>query len=96
MYALIAIIFQSVQSKFTKFSPHHPHINREEDPPVTFSDSQFIINGVMQTLKYYLRLLENTDKFLDNYSKNVISDGSLKFEHKNYLQKLLTQEALKE
>ena len=48
----------------------------------------------MHSLKYYLRLLENTDKFLDNYIKNVIADPALKFEHKNELQKLLAQKAV--
>ena len=55
---------------------------------------QLIVNGVMHSLKYYLRLLENTDKFLDNYIKNVIADPALKFEHKNELQKLLAQKAM--
>lgn len=55
---------------------------------------QFIINGVLPTLKYYLRLLENADKFLDNYTKNVIADLALKFEHKQELQKLLAEKAV--
>lgn len=50
---------------------------------------QLIINGVMPSLKYYLRLLENTDKFLEKYVKRVLTDPALKFEHKNELKKLL-------
>ena len=68
-------------------------VNAVSHRAATEHGCQFIINGVMHSLDY-LRLLENTDKFLDNYIKNVIADPALKFEHKNELQKLLAQKAV--
>lgn len=43
---------------------------------------QLIVNGIMPTLKYYLRLLTNTFEFIDNYVNLLEEDKSLKFEHK--------------
>ena len=43
---------------------------------------QVIVNGVFETLKYYLRLLENTDEFMKCYLKNLQNNKELDFEHK--------------
>lgn len=43
---------------------------------------QIIINGVFDSLKYYLRLLTNTDEFLEYYTKNLQDNTELDFEHK--------------
>ena len=43
---------------------------------------QVIVNGVFPSLKYYLRLLENTDKFMDRYINNLQENPELDFEHK--------------
>lgn len=43
---------------------------------------QFIINGVLPTIKYYLRLLENTDVFLKNYVKLLSNNTEINYEHK--------------
>lgn len=43
---------------------------------------QVIINGVFDSLKYYLRLLTNTDEFLTLYSKNLQENTELNYEHK--------------
>lgn len=43
---------------------------------------QVIINGVFPTLKYYLRLLENTDLFLDCYVNNIQKHQEINAEHK--------------
>lgn len=43
---------------------------------------QVIVNGIFPTIKYYLRLLENTDKFLEKYLKNIEENDEIKFEHK--------------
>lgn len=43
---------------------------------------QVIINGVFPTLKYYLRLIENTDDFMDRYLYNLENDTEINFEHK--------------
>ncbi len=43
---------------------------------------QIIINGVFPTIKYYLRLLSNTDEFMDNYLKNLQNNTEVKYQHK--------------
>lgn len=43
---------------------------------------QLIVNGIMSTLKYYLRLLRNTDSFIKSYVELVEKDKSIKYEHK--------------
>lgn len=43
---------------------------------------QLVINGVMPTLKYYLRLLDNPNSFIRNYTQLLTTDGNIKFEQK--------------
>lgn len=43
---------------------------------------QIIVNGVFPTLKYYLRLLDNTDIFVEKYVKNLAENTEINFEHK--------------
>ena len=43
---------------------------------------QVIINGVFPTIKYYLRLLENTDKFMERYILNLCNHSEINYEHK--------------
>jgi DNA (cytosine-5)-methyltransferase 1 len=43
---------------------------------------QVIVNGVMPSLNYYLRLLNNTFEFIDKYVNLLENDTALKFEHK--------------
>lgn len=50
---------------------------------------QIILNGVLASIKYYLRLIENLDEFIENYSKLVEIDNELKMEHKIKLNELL-------
>lgn len=44
---------------------------------------QVIVNGVFPTIKYYLRLLENTDNFISNYVDNLSCNTELNLEHKS-------------
>lgn len=44
---------------------------------------QMVINGVMPTLKYYLRLLDNTKLFISYYVDLLETDNAVKFEHKS-------------
>ena len=56
---------------------------------------QIIINGIMPTIKYYLRLLSNTDDFIENYTSNLVSTSELNYEHKvawNSVVKINTKE----
>ena len=43
---------------------------------------QIIVNGILPTIKYYLRLLENTDKFLEKYIENIEKNPEINYEHK--------------
>lgn len=43
---------------------------------------QIIANGIFSTLKYYLRLLDNTDIFIDKYVNNLQENTELNSEHK--------------
>ncbi|VEU74402.1 Cytosine-specific DNA methyltransferase/Type II site-specific deoxyribonuclease [Mycoplasmopsis citelli] len=43
---------------------------------------QVIVNGVLPTLKYYLRMIKNTDKFIKKYLKNLQNNNEINFEHK--------------
>lgn len=54
-------------------------------------NSQFIVNGVLDSLKYYLRLLENPEKFIEHYSRNVQADKAIKFEHKQAWSGILNE-----
>lgn len=44
---------------------------------------QLIINGLIPTLKYYLRLVSNIDDFITQFTLLVTSDPELKIVHKN-------------
>ena len=43
---------------------------------------QVIVNGLASTLKYYLRLLADTDKFIDEHVKLLEEDEELSFDLK--------------
>lgn len=51
---------------------------------------QLIINGVMQTIKYYLRLMPETSTFLNIYTQLLNTDESIKFEHKSKWNDLIS------
>jgi DNA (cytosine-5)-methyltransferase 1 len=52
---------------------------------------QVIVNGIMPTLKYYLRLLTNPFEFIENYVNLLEEDTSLKYEHKERWNKLISE-----
>ena len=43
---------------------------------------QIIVNGLIKTLNYYLRLLTNTNKFLERYINNIENNPEINYEHK--------------
>jgi len=43
---------------------------------------QLVINGVKASLNYYLRLIENPSKFVENYTILLATDNAVMFEHK--------------
>jgi DNA (cytosine-5)-methyltransferase 1 len=48
---------------------------------------QVIVNGLLETLKYYLRLISNPDEFITNYTNNLLIDPVIKLEHKEVWKK---------
>ena len=52
---------------------------------------QLIVNGIMPTIKYYLRLLDKTSEFIENYVNLIEADKSLKFEHKERWNQLIRE-----
>lgn len=51
---------------------------------------QIIVNGIMPTIKYYLRLISSLPDFIDNYRKLVESDTELQKIHKEKLIELFS------
>ena len=52
---------------------------------------QLIVNGILPTLKYYLRLLDDTAMFLVNYTHLLETDTTIKFEHKQTWNRLVSE-----
>ena len=52
---------------------------------------QLVINGIMPTLRYYLRLLNDTGLFINNYVELLASDKAIKFEHKIMWNQLISK-----
>jgi DNA (cytosine-5)-methyltransferase 1 len=50
---------------------------------------QVIANGLMFTIKYYLRMLDNTYEFIECYVNLLENDKSIKFEHKQRWNELI-------
>ena len=49
---------------------------------------QLIVNGLMQTLKYYLRLIGNIEDFIESFTSLVVNDTELKVVHKETWKKI--------
>ena len=43
---------------------------------------QIVVNGIIPSLKYYLRLLSDTTLFVEKYAQLLATDESVKFEHR--------------
>ena len=52
---------------------------------------QIIINGIIPTLKYYMRLISNLEEFLTLYSDMIQNDLELKAIHKRVFNKLVSE-----
>jgi len=50
---------------------------------------QIIINGLLPTIKYYLRLITSLDEFISNYNKLVQNDNEIKKIHKKKWNELI-------
>lgn len=51
---------------------------------------QLIINGVIPSIRYYLRLLTNPGKVIPEYVNLLVSDGAISFEHRDVWNKITT------
>ena len=66
-----------------------PNIQQSIDVIVKEHGCQVIANGLMNSIKYYLRLIEKPERFIETYTKNVINDTELKLEHKEVWKQLI-------
>ena len=51
---------------------------------------QVIVNGVYDTIKYYLRLLKDPAEFIDNYVELMKVDDTIKYQHKAAWNELIS------
>lgn len=98
-------IMQVVKNKVIKWNPQRYYVLsvkgiKEEDNEEIISivkdielkhGCQIIINGLIQTIKYYLRLIINLKDFTNKYSELVDSDTELQVEHKKKWNELITK-----
>lgn len=52
---------------------------------------QIINNGLLPTIKYYLRLISDLGGFVNTYSKAVEEDDELQYVHKEYWNTLIAE-----
>ncbi len=101
-----ANIIRIAKEKIIKYNPNRYYVlsfvgyNDEEletindiiDEVKSEHGCQIVINGVIPTLKYYLRLIEDLNLFIINYSKLIQDDVELKATHEqewnNYMSEL--------
>ena len=66
-------------------------INRMIDEISITHQCQVIVNGILPTLKYYLRLVNSLAEFINNYSALIEKDQEINFEHKQKWNEILTR-----
>lgn len=57
-------------------------IQRMKDGFLKSNGCEIIVNGVYDTIKYYLRMLKSTNEFINNYVDLLENDVDLNYEHK--------------
>ncbi len=91
-----ANIVRIAKEKIIRYNPEryyifsHYGIDRSEEESINSiittvkqeHGCQIVINGILPTLKYYLRLISNLEYFLTTYSKLIQNDSELKVIHK--------------
>jgi DNA (cytosine-5)-methyltransferase 1 len=63
-------------------STHYEKIEKEIERIKNIHGCHVIANGLVPSLKYYLRLLSDTSEFIENYVTLIEVDTALKYEHK--------------
>ena len=66
-------------------------INKEIERIKNIHGCHVIANGLINSLKYYLRLLSDTSEFIENYVNLIETDTALKFEHKKEWNNIISQ-----
>jgi len=102
-----ANILRIAKEKIVRFNPQRYYILSNQgvvDEEVVYKiieevkqehGCQIIVNGVLSTLKYYMRLIDNLEEFYQRYSDLISNDTELKTIHKqvwNELTKELNSE----
>jgi len=96
-------IIRIAKDKIIKFNPRRYCIFSSADIKVSESEMialeikniakehgcQIIINGIIPTFKYYLRLIMSLEDFIEGYSNLVESDKEIKAVHKNKWNEIL-------
>jgi DNA (cytosine-5)-methyltransferase 1 len=67
------------------------NVNQEIENIAKIHGCQIIINGIIPTLKYYLRLITSTNQFLENYSTLIEIDTEIKTIHKEKWNQILSE-----
>lgn len=84
------------REKIIKYNPHRYYIFASKDVKkseiqqinkaikeiVSEHGCQVIVNGIIPTIKYYLRLVTSITDFVENYSKIIESDTEIQKIHK--------------
>lgn len=105
---ITAQIIRVVESKVYKWNPQRYYVLSVDGIETSEKDEineivlnvlnnhgcQIIINGLIPTIKYYLRLINNLDDFVRNYSKAVQDDNELQKVHKEKWGELLVKYCL--
>ena len=76
----------------TTQSTYHDHADPNTMPaqhPHERPQTHIPVNGVLDTLKYYLRLLKTPSAFVTSYVSLVEKDPALKYEHKLAWDKII-------
>ncbi len=73
-------------------------IHRMINETLNNAQCQIIVNGILPTIKYYLRLVNSLTEFINHYSALVEKDHEIDFEHKQkwaeILQKILASQEI--
>ncbi len=67
------------------------NIDKEIERIKNIHGCHVIVNGLVHSLTYYLRLLLNTSEFIENYVNLVESDSALKYEHKKQWNMIISE-----
>lgn len=75
--------------------PNHtpsPEVAKEVENVKKLLGCQMIVNGVLPSIMYYLRLISNPGSVLPIYVKELENDAAISFEHKDIWNKIATGE----